>query len=295
MKTIAFACFSLIFIFARSGGNKSLNKTAVTSNTNQTETGRNDVTDNWKIGVQLWTFRMFTFAAALDKVDSAGAKNIEAFWGQPLGADMKDTFGINMSAESRTKIKELLHSKGITMVAMGVIYPKNRDEWKKSFDLAKDFNLSYITSEPQKYLWDLVDSLAGVYNIRVAIHEHPRPNAYWSPDSVLAALKGHPNLGACADIGHWARSGLNPVDCLKKLDGHIYGVHLKDITKFDNTHAADTVVSKGVIDFPPIFAELKRQKFNGMFSIEHESNWYNSMPDVKETIDFYNVQVAKLK
>jgi sugar phosphate isomerase/epimerase len=129
----------------------------------------------------------------------------------------------------------------------------------------------------------------------VAIHDHPKPNVYWSPDSVLAATIGHPNIGSCADIGHWARNGINPVDALKKLEGHVFGVHLKDIKKFDDTKAEDTIVGKGVIDFPPIFQELKRQHFSGMFSIEHESNWYHSVPDVIETVKFYNDQVSKLK
>jgi sugar phosphate isomerase/epimerase len=253
-----------------------------------------DVTGHWKLGVQMWTFRMFTFAEALDKVDSAGIKYIEAFWGQRLGAGMKDSFGIKMSDESKAKIKQLLQQRRISIVAMGVIVPKTREEWKKAFELAKTFGLSYITAEPLKNQWDMVDSMAGAYGIKVAIHDHPRPNVYWSPDSVLAAIQGHPNIGSCADIGHWARNGINPVEALKKLAGHVYGVHLKDIKQFDNTNAEDTVVGKGVIDFPPIFQELKRQHFTGMFSIEHESNWYHSVPDVIETVLFYDDQVSKL-
>jgi sugar phosphate isomerase/epimerase len=112
---------------------------------------------------------------------------------------------------------------------------------------------------------------------------------------VLAAIKGHKNLGACADLGHWARSGLNPVDCLKKLEGHLIGAHLKDIVEFNQQRARDTVVGKGVLDFPPIFQEFKRQNFKGMFSVEHESNWYHNMPGVKEAVRFYYDQVAKLK
>ncbi|MEO8763334.1 MAG: sugar phosphate isomerase/epimerase [Ginsengibacter sp.] len=265
------------------------------SSTAKTSSDTNDVTANWKIGVQMWTFRKFTFAEALDKVDSAGVKHIEAFWGQMLGGGLKDSFGINMSAESRAKIKQMLQAKGINMVAMGVISPGTKEEWQKAFDLAKEFGLSYITAEPRKDQWDLVDSMAGSYGIKVAIHDHPRPNAYWSPDSVLAAISGHPNIGSCADVGHWARNGLNPADCIKKLEGHIYGVHLKDIVKFDDTKASDTIVGKGVIDFPAIFQELKRQNFNGMFSIEHESNWYHSLPDVIATVQFYNEQLARLK
>jgi sugar phosphate isomerase/epimerase len=296
MKKIAFPLLCFICIMALTKCNSDNSKKATdTDSTATTTTDTSNVTANWKIGVQMWTFRMFTFAEALDKVDSAGVKYIEAFWGQPLGAGMKDSFGIRMSDDSKAKLKQMLQSKGISIVAMGVIVPRTREEWKKSFDLAKEFGLSYITAEPLKNQWDMVDSMAGAYGIKVAIHDHPKPNVYWSPDSVLAATVGHPNIGSCADIGHWARNGINPVDALKKLEGHIFGVHLKDIVKFDDTKAADTIVGKGVIDFPPIFQELKRQHFSGMFSIEHESNWYHSLPDVIETVKFYNDQVAKLK
>jgi sugar phosphate isomerase/epimerase len=252
------------------------------------------VTKNWKIGVQMWTFHFFPFVTALDKVDSAGAKYIEAFPGQELGGGMNGSFGIDMSPENKSKLKQILQSKGISIVAMGVITPKTIDEWKKFFDLAKEFGLSYITAEPLKNQWGPVDSLAGIYGIKVAIHDHPKPTVYWSPDSVLAATIGHPNIGSCADVGHWARNGLNPVDCLKKLEGHVVGVHLKDIKVFGQVDAPDTAVGYGIIDFPAIFAELKRQHFEGMFSIEQESNWYNNVPDVKHTIVYFHDQVAKL-
>ena len=296
MKKIAFACLSLICIIALTQCNNPDTKTDATADTTASQgTANTDVASNWKIGVQMWTFRMFPFIEALDKVDSAGAKNIEAFWGQPLGEGMKDSFGIRMSADSRAKLKEILQKKGIKIVAMGVISPGTRDEWQKAFDLAKEFGLSYITTEPKKEFWNMIDSMGGAYGIKLAIHDHPRPNPYWTPDSVLAAISGHSNIGACADVGHWARNGLNPVDCLKKLEGHVYGVHLKDIKTFNDTKAEDTIVGKGVIDFPPIFQELKRQNFSGMLSIEHESNWYHNMPDVKEIVQYYNTEVAKLK
>jgi sugar phosphate isomerase/epimerase len=262
-------------------------------------TGKTDsvasITDNWKLGVQLWTFRMFTISEALQKADSAGIRYIEAFWGQALGGERKDTFGITMTQAGRDKLKELLKSANIQMVAMGVISPQTKGEWVDAFKLAKEFNLSYITAEPIKPLWDFVDSLAGAYAIKIAIHDHPKPSPFDHPDSVLAAMKGHPNIGACADIGHWARNGLNIVDCLKKLEGHVYGLHLKDVTVFDKPESPDTLMGKGVIQFAPVFAELKRQQFAGMLSIEHESNWMHNLPDVMETVKLYNEEVKKLQ
>ncbi len=267
---------------------------ATAATASYTTTGTTGDAKNWKIGVQMWTFHMVPFAQAIEKADSAGIKYLEVFPRQPLGMGHNDTFDIHMSAETKAGIKQLLKSKGISIVAMGVISPKDVNEWKQYFDLAKEFGLSYITAEPRKNQWDSVDSLAGIYHINVAIHDHPRPTPYWHPDSVLAAIKGHTHIGACADLGHWARSGLDPVACLKKLEGHVFGVHLKDIDAFDNTRAKDMVAGTGIIQFAPIFKELERQHFKGMFSIERENNWYNNVPDVIATVKFFNDQLSKL-
>jgi len=271
--------------------------TAETNTDSSTAPAGPNVTDEWRIGVQLWTFHEFPFVTAIEKADSAGAKFIEAFPGQKMGGDFKNAvFDPSLSAENRTKVKEMLKAKGITMVAFGVTGAKDAAGWKKTFEFAKDMGLEYLTAEPEHNQWDLVDSLAGAYGIKVAIHDHPRPSHYWHPDSVLAAAKNHPNLGSCADVGHWSRSGLDVVDCLKKLEGHIIGVHFKDVKEFNKTNAEDVITGTGVNKFPEIFAELKSQGFKGgMFSIERENNWLNNVPDVKEEIKFFHEQVAKLK
>lgn len=294
-KIFLFSAIAVLVIFFSCNNASTTKDETATTSKDSSITAHVDNTGDWKIGVQLWTFRLFTQSEAIAKADSAGVRYIEAFLGQPFDKTSKDTFGIRMSAPGRQKLKDLLKQHNIQIVAMGVTTPNGKDEWTKTFELAKEFGLSYITSEPIKTQWDMADSLAGVYGIKIAIHDHPKPNAYWHPDSVLAAVTGHKNIGSCADLGHWARNGLNLVDCLKKLEGHIYGVHLKDIKTFDKTDAADTIVGKGVIDFAPVFAELNRQNFKGMFSIEHESNWEHNVPDVIETVKFYNDQVAKLK
>lgn len=285
-------CFMIGCNGSSSSSTTAKDSSAVKPDSSMANTGS---TAGFKLGVQMWTFRMFSFSDALDKVDSSGIKNIEAFIGQNLGGGMSGKYGLDMSAETIAKLKALLNKHGVQAVAMGVIVPKNKAEWIKTFELAKNLGMSYITAEPIKNQWDMVDSLAGAYGIPVAIHDHPKPNMYWSPDSVLAAIQGHTHIGSCADVGHWARNGLNPVDCLKKLEGHIIGVHLKDIVEFNNPKANDTVVSKGVVDFPAVLAELKRQNFKGMLSIEHESNWYHNLPDVIFTKNYYDSLIQKLQ
>lgn len=292
LTVVPLLCLSALMFLASCGSQQGSGDTQ--DSTTKTNDSTPSVAKDWKIGVQLWTFHYVSFDTALAKADSAGVKYLEAFPGQPLGAGMKGKFGPDMTPEERAKVKQLLQSHGLSIVAMGVITPKTIGEWKKYFDLAKEFGLSYITAEPLKDQWNAIDSLAGAYGIKVAIHDHPRPNPYWHPDSVLAAVQGHPNIGSCADVGHWARNGLDPVECLKKLEGHIFGVHLKDIDSVGNTHAGDLVVGTGKINFPAIFSELARQKFTGMFSIERENNWYNNVPDVIATVKYFKEQTSKL-
>lgn len=265
------------------------------STSGSTDTTATASVNDWKLGVQLWTFHEFQFVTAIEKTDSAGIKNIEAFLGQPLGGNFQGNFDVNTSPETRTAIRQLLQSKGITMVAFGVVVPGSIDEWRKTFQLGKDMGVRYITAEPLKHHLDSVNMLSGEFGIPVAIHDHPRPSAYAHPDSVLAAMNGRPNIYACADVGHWARSGYDVVDCLKKLEGRIIGGHLKDVKVFNQTDAADTRLGTGVIKFPDVFAELKRQGFNGMLSIENEANWQNNVPDVIYNKNYYEEQTAKLK
>jgi sugar phosphate isomerase/epimerase len=249
----------------------------------------------WKLGVQLWTFNISTFYDAIDKVDSCGLKYIEVYPGQKLSKKDKTGFGPDMSKAQRDSVKALIGRRGLTITSFGVTGADNVDGWKKLFEFAKDMNIPIIVAEPKNDQWDYVDKMAGEYDIKIAIHDHPKPAHYWHCDSVLAAIKGHSNIGSCADVGHWARNGLNPVDCMKELKGHIIDMHLKDITVFNKVNANDTLPGKGVIDFKAVFGELKDQNYAGAISIEHESNWEHAVDDVKKIVAFYNEQMDLLK
>ncbi len=66
--------------------------------------------------------------------------------------------------------------------------------------------------------------------MNMAIHNHPKPSLYWDCEITAKAIEPFDKrIGACADIGHWARSGKVPAECLKRLEGRIIELHVKDI------------------------------------------------------------------
>lgn len=254
-----------------------------------------DQNAEWKIGVALYSFNRFSFADALDKADSAGVRYVEGFSFHNMGKEFNDKTMAAMTDEDISKLKEMLSAKKFEMQSMYVSGAKNEADWKYYFDLAKAMNMQHLVAEPEKESWDMLDSLAGVYKIKIAIHEHAiGKSLYWHPDSVIAAMKDHPNFGVCADLGHWERSGLNPVECLKKLEGNILGAHLKDIHQSNNPDANDVVIGKGVINFPAIIDEFKRQQFKGVIHVECEHKMENNLAEVIEGKKYFEELYTKV-
>ncbi|TYR36630.1 sugar phosphate isomerase/epimerase [Sphingobacterium phlebotomi] len=240
---------------------------------------------NWKIGAQAYTFRLFTLAEALDKIDSADLRYVEAFPGQIVGAGNEEKFTYTLSEEGRDLVRKLLTDRNITLHAFGVVNGNDAEEWEQIFAFAQDMGVRVINCEPKEEHLDIVSALCDKYDIRAAIHNHPEPTTYWKPEAVLAALDGRSTkMGAAADVGHWMRSGLDPVECLKKLEGKIIHAHFKDLNAFGDKKAHDVHWGTGKLPINEVIEELKRQNFDGMLSAEYEYNWENNQSDVAQSV-----------
>jgi len=244
------------------------------------------------IGCQAWTFQEFSVLEAIDKTAAAGGKVIEFYPGQKFSAEKPDLkFDHNATAEMIAAVKARLAERGIRAVNYGVVgIPKDEAGARKIFEFAKTFELYGITTESVDAL-DIIEKLVKEYDIRVGFHNHPRQpgNAsykMWDPNYVLSVVKDRDaRIGSTSDVGHWIRSGLNPVDCLKILQGRVISVHLKDLNE-KSANAHDVPFGTGISDVPAILKELKRQNFAGNASIEYEYNWKNSVTDVAQSIGF---------
>ncbi len=67
------------------------------------------------------------------------------------------------------------------------------------------------------------------------------------------------------------------------MEGHIIQLHFKDLNE-KSSKAHDVHWGDGVNNIQGVLAELKRQKFKGLFSAEYEYNWDNNMEDVKVSV-----------
>jgi len=252
---------------------------------------------NWKLAMQAYSFNRFTFYEAIDKTKALDLRYIEGYPGHRLSKENPDVKADhNMSSQLKQQVKLKLQDAGIKLVNYGVVgLPNNEAECRKVFDFAREMGIETIVSEPPEEAFDLIEKLCEEYKINVAIHNHPKPSHYWDPDTVLKVCQGRSTrIGACADTGHWMRSGINPLEALKKLQGRIISLHFKDLNEFGNPKAHDVIWGTGAGDAKALLAELARQNFKGVFSIEYEHNWLESMPEIKKSAEFFRKVAAEL-
>ena len=256
-------------------------------------------TGGFFIGCQAYTFKNFTVFEAIDKTAEAGGKVIEFYPGQKLSKDEpKTVWDHNASPETMQKVKDKLAQHNIKAVNYGVVQiPKDEAKARKIFEFARAMQLRAVTTESVDAI-ETIEKLVKEYDIMVGFHDHPkRPNdanyKMWDPNYILSVVKDRdPRIGSCADIGHWVRSGLEPVECLRILKGHIISSHMKDLNE-KSPKAHDVPYGTGVSDIPAVLDELKAQGFTGNISIEYEHNWDNSVPEVAQCIGFVRGYGAK--
>jgi sugar phosphate isomerase/epimerase len=246
-----------------------------------------------QLGMQAWTFRSLTLADTLQKAQDLGIKNLEIFNGQELGGGMQGKLSHSIDEQTRTTLKKLAADKGVTIVSYGVITGHDEADWKAIFDFAKAMNLKWISSEPKPEELPLVAKLAKESGIRVALHNHPPPSVYWNPEFALEKLEPYwPEIGLCADTGHWARADFNPVTVLQRALPRTITLHFKDLNQRGVREAKDVPWGTGTSDMAGQILALRKAGFDGVALIEYENETPHLTEDVKACAEYFRAALA---
>ena len=253
----------------------------------------------WKIGPQIYSFNRFPFDEAIKLVAACGTASFEQYAGQKVSKEININVGPDLlkpeNKDALKRVKDLLAEYGCSMHAIGVC-PGDR----RHFEFATEFGIPVLNCEPGFDRIPEVNKLAEEFKINVGLHNHPKPSIYWDPEIVLAQLKeSGPRVGACCDTGHWLRSGLSPLQGIRKLKGRIASFHIKDLkwnagrSNFD----ADCPLGQGEVGIAAILKEFATHDTKGNtipFSIEFEAAWDNNQPQVAESVKFFDAAAKQI-
>ena len=252
----------------------------------------------WRVACQLYTFRRFSFYEALEMIAKLGVTYVEPCFF--LGLDKKRPelkTAESLSPQLRKEMKKRMADHGIRMPNYYAGVGADKGAAVKAFEFAKEMGAQTIVAEPPAEAFDMVEKLCDEYEINLAVHNHPKsPSShYWNPESVLAVCKGRgKRIGCCCDTGHWVRSGLKPIECLKKMEGRIVTFHLKDVAVWGKPEARDVPLGTGSANYTGVLKELKRQGFRGVMALEYEHDSPKLLEEVAECLAFVEKTARRL-
>ncbi len=227
------------------------------------------------MGLQTYSLRGYPVDKALDLAKSLGISTLEFFPGH---------YSPSSTPEEIAAMKKRLATLGLTALGHGVSpFTADHEANRKFFDFAKRAGIRYLSADPREDSFDSLDKLVAEYDVRIAIHNHGPGARYDKVADVLNAVKGHdPRIGACADLGHYIRSGEDPVRAITLLAGRLYGVHLKDFAE-PKKDAAGVILGRGQLDLPATFRALRKAEFpaDACLALEYEEKPENPVDDIR--------------
>ena len=186
-------------------------------------------------------------------------------------------------AATQKKVADL----GMSISAHGVNkFTKDAMENREIFTFAKKLGVPTLTADPDPDSFDSLDDLVKEFDIRIAIHNHGPRHRYNKAIDVLKAIEGRDErIGACADLGHYIRSGQQATEVIRLLKGRLYGIHLKDFAEMKDK-SEGVILGKGHLDVKGVFEALRMVQFpsNGAISLEYEENPKDPIDDIRQCV-----------
>jgi sugar phosphate isomerase/epimerase len=141
---------------------------------------------------------------------------------------------------------------------------------RKILNFGQAMGLKFFSCRPDEPTMAALNDMVQDFSTDIALHNtSPGGDASLvSLDEVEATLQRHDNLNACVDIGNFARTRIDPIKALRRLDGRILEVHLKDIDR----QGRSVPFGEGELDLPGILSYLRQAQFDGLVTIEYTGN-----------------------
>ncbi len=241
-----------------------------------------------KLGIQMYSLRGYNLNEALQHAADLGFAQVEFYGGM---------LPIDSTPDQIAAVKKRVADLGMSISAHGVnSIGGDAAANRKLFEFAQALGVPTITADPDPAAFESLDDLVKEFDIRIAIHNHGPAARYNRVVDVLEAIEGHDErIGACADLGHYIRSGEHPIDVIRSLKGRLYGVHLKDFAEMKE-HTKGVVLGKGHLDLEGVFFAMQDVGFpaNGALSLEYEENPSNPLADIRQCVTVAKTAMKKV-
>jgi inosose dehydratase len=187
---------------------------------------------------------------------------------------------------------------GLTVTGSGVIdLPNNEASVRKSFENARAAGLPTMVCKPALDAYPLVEKFVKEFDLKLAVHNHgPEDKVYPSPYIAWDAIQAFDKrIGLCIDVGHAARSGVDPVEAIHKCHTRLYDIHFKDSTAPAGSAKDEPVeVGRGRLNIKGMLAALLEVKYQHIVAFEYEKRGNDQVAGLAESVAYVRKVLAEL-
>jgi type 1 glutamine amidotransferase/sugar phosphate isomerase/epimerase len=246
----------------------------------------------WRLGVEAYTFHKYSLFEAIEKTAALGLPFMGGLSFQKVSDTIPRNFEPGLSDDELRQVRLKLDAAGVRMLTYYIQnIPGDEAGCRKVFEFGRKIGIETFMSEPKPEALGTVEKFCDAYDINVALHNHDAKASpvYWQPAGILKACEGRSKrLGACADLGYWMRSGIDPVQAVQQLKERLITVHMHDLHA-PGADGHDVPWGTGVGHSEAFLKQLHQLGIRPtMFGIEYAYNWMESMPEVAQCITFFN-------
>ncbi len=252
----------------------------------------------WRLAITAYTFHKYTLFETIDKTAALGLPYLEGLSFQKVSPQINKNFDMQLSDAELNQIREKLDTSGVRLLTYYYHnIPGDEAGCRRVFEFGRKMGIETFMSEPKPESLPLIDKFCNEYRINVSLHNHgPKasPN-YWCPAKVLENCRGlSPRIGACADLGYWMRSGIDPVEGVRLLKGRLLNVQMHDLHE-RTAEGTDVPWGTGAGASARFFAEVCKLGLHPTaFGVEYSRNWTSSTPEVAACIAFFRKTCCEL-
>ena len=247
---------------------------------------------DWRLGIEAYTFHKYTLFEAIERTARLGLPYMGGLSFQKVSKEIPRNFDPNLTNDELKQIRLKLDSAGVRLLTYYYHdIPGDQIGCRKVFEFGRKIGIETFLSEPSVDALDTIEKFCDDYDINVAIHNHDRKASpqYWNPEGIMKVCRGRSKrIGACGDMGYWIRSGIDPIKALNTLKDRLITVQMHDLHEL-SPEGHDVPWGTGAGKTKEFIEEIHRLGIRPtMFGLEYSYNWFESMPAISQSIDFFN-------
>ncbi len=246
----------------------------------------------WKLGLTAWGLHEFTLFETIDKTRQLGLAYIGGLSFQKVSKEIPKNFDCNLTEDELSQVRLKMNEAGIRMpTCFYAAIPGDEAGCRKVFEFGRHMGIETFISEPPPESLDVIERFCDEYDIQLAIHNHgPKQSPiYWRPEGILKVCKGRSKrIGACPDTGYWIRSGIDPIEGVRKLGDRLLTIQPHDLNVL-SSDGHDVPWGTGKARFAELVRELHRLGIKPtLFGVEYSYNYSDNLTETAECIEFFN-------